>query len=258
MLGWLSPDGEITIEIFKVDGDSTLTDTLLDAFAAGYRRAEAHEGAIRPQLWVSNGALRESLLECVASFPAVNLVDTSYSTPFPLVKAVSNAALDMPLPGGAAPRKRVLATDASRGARGGCGLAYISDDGKHSAWFTPVKNVSMAELFAIEKAVASFPDDDLTIFTDSQRSVDWIDGRLEPENWEVRVVAERIRAERQSRRVDVRWVRGHSGHHMNEIADRLATGVRRAVQGKITDDQWDVIRRGILADFHDAEIKVPA
>ncbi|HYZ20868.1 MAG TPA: ribonuclease HI [Rhodopila sp.] len=43
---------------------------------------------------------------------------------------------------------------------------------------------------------------------------------------------QRILAAQQEHRIDWRWVRGHSGHDMNERADRLATAARKAAFGK--------------------------
>lgn len=126
----------------------------------------------------------------------------------------------------------------------------ISDDGEHKAWFRAgVQDINTAELLAIQEAIRRFPHDELTIITDSQYSADWIDGRREPESWEIYDIVDRIRAASAGRSVSIQWVRGHSGHRMNEIADRLALGVRRAVQAQITDPQWDVIRCGIVAEL---------
>lgn len=81
---------------------------------------------------------------------------------------------------------------------------------------------------------------------------DHAEGRRGSGGWQCQALLDRIRAEQRRRKISIQWVRGHSGHRLNEIADRLALGIRRASQSQVEKPQWDVIRCTIIADYEEA------
>ncbi|MGO4204000.1 ribonuclease H family protein [Rhodococcus sp. TAF43] len=139
-----------------------------------------------------------------------------------------------------------VATDASKSRRRGVGVACVSEEGnRHQRMVPNVKTVLTGELLAIELAIDRFTDRRLHILTDSQAALQHL-GVLQsnwplPRDGEAAVVADRIRHSLVGRHVRFSWVRGHSGHLLNETADRLAVAVRRAHEAQIPTE----IRRAV-------------
>lgn len=92
----------------------------------------------------------------------------------------------------------------------------------------------VAELSAVINAIEFLPTgSSIDLFTDSRYVVDgmnkWIGGWVR-KNWRTaagkpvanRALWEQILVLCRSRTVKFRWVKGHNGHDMNELADKLA------------------------------------
>ncbi|MGU3499462.1 RNase H family protein [Mycobacterium sp. C31M] len=102
--------------------------------------------------------------------------------------------------------------------------------------------VLVAELCAIGDAVCQLPGRRLTILCDNRRAVDmvrrWISGDpVLPVNYPTPVSVERAlhvfrrRIYADGPRLEIGWVRGHSGHALNEGADALARLASRQRRG---------------------------
>ena len=138
-----------------------------------------------------------------------------------------------------------VATDASV-SRGITGFGVLADDGQYQLMAFPHQRkqigsqpVLVAELRGINEAVRKFGHRPLTILTDSQESVAMVNrwragDEVLPRGYTTdRAVglAGLVEAQRRVRkhrdRIDIRWVRGHDGHLLNEGADALAKLARR-------------------------------
>ncbi|MGW4364507.1 RNase H family protein [Nocardia takedensis] len=148
-------------------------------------------------------------------------------------------------------RRVVIATDASaRAGRRGMGLAYVTDDGDWRQEFLPSTSVvAVGELEAILLAVTVRSDRRISVLTDSRSAVCWIDGSATPPT---QVIARRVAAIRRAigdRDVTVGWVKAHSGHPLNEIADRLAVAARRNAAAGVSTAVREQIARNIVDDL---------
>lgn len=144
-----------------------------------------------------------------------------------------------------------VACDASVGrGRAGGGIAFVTADGHFKA--APVRstsNVCSLELAAIELALVHLPlkGRRLDVTSDSQWAVRVCHGDLEPARAQDCARAARVRRMLGDRH-RVRWVRGHVGDRLNEIADRLAKTVRRADQLGIGDVDTQPVLQRIAAE----------
>lgn len=128
----------------------------------------------------------------------------------------------------------VVATDGSSlGNPGPAGWAWVCTDGRQDWASAKRATNNRMELMAVSELLASTTDDALTIYTDSQYVIniftEWLPawkrrgmrtGRGKPIENEDIILS--IEGKLQSRSVLWEWVRGHSGHALNEAADTLA------------------------------------
>lgn len=148
------------------------------------------------------------------------------------------------------------ATDgSSRGNPGPSGWAWVVGPHRWQAGSLPEATSIVAELTAIYRLLlAAPPEVPLLVLSDSQFAVNvcmkWAkawrrngwrkrDGEPVANRALVEAIDEVIRS--RTGRLEVRWVRGHDGHRMNEAADRLATGVAQAGSGQaaqLTGPGW--------------------
>ncbi|WP_253905220.1 RNase H family protein [Arthrobacter sp. H14] len=142
-----------------------------------------------------------------------------------------------------------LACDASRGKGkdvNGCGwiLAYSNGADPAVGGFTTVSEnggIRAGELSAIRRGLQSTlalhpvlrdGAGDLTVLTDSMAALDLLE-RVKEEGYNVHDSSDCVQEARRilgsARGVNIRfqWVRGHDGHVLNELADRLAVLSRR-------------------------------
>ena len=143
----------------------------------------------------------------------------------------------------------VLACDSSRG-RGktvnGCGyvLAYASGAEPIVGAYTTVSaygGIRAGELAAIRRGLQSTLSNhpvlkegvgDLTVLTDSKAALEVLErvttGSLEPfDDTDSVIECKRILGSARGVNISYEWVRGHNGHPLNEMADRLAVLARR-------------------------------
>ncbi|WP_186301174.1 RNase H family protein [Rhodococcus sp. WB9] len=105
-------------------------------------------------------------------------------------------------------------------------------------------------MLAIALAITGFPDRKLHILTDSQRAIACLEMER-PElitrcDGEVLAIVEDIRHRLRGREVRISWVKGHSGHPLNEIADRLAVSVRRSHEADVPESTQRAIADNIV------------
>lgn len=141
----------------------------------------------------------------------------------------------------AAMRPLRMATDASRGG-GRCGMAWVDEAGAFGASYAEKMGIDEAETRAVHAALKRAHDiggaRGVIVESDSRRAIeivttdidveriDWVHGGAAAMVAEARGIA-------ADPRISVRWVRGHSGHPLNELADRLAMHRRRCGQWKL-------------------------
>ncbi|MFC9786539.1 ribonuclease H family protein [Rhodococcus sp. NPDC127528] len=216
---------------------------VLDAFEAVYTRAAAAPGGPMP-LYVTEAGTRGELEGVAASFPAVTLVRTPRGR-LPELLCDASDTLSAYVSGLRPPAEPVslqrvwdqpeltVATDASKSSsRRGVGVACISEEGDlRQKMYPEVKTVLAGELLAIKHALKRFPHRDLHILTDSRGALGCLTlpraALLDRYDGEVVTTVARIRELSARRRVRYTWVRAHSGHPLNEAADRLAVAARR-------------------------------
>lgn len=141
------------------------------------------------------------------------------------------------------PRRVEAATDGSSlGNPGPGGWGWVTADGRCD-WGSEKRTTNnRMELTAVLELLRSVPEGPLLIQSDSTYVINvftrWLPGwrkrnmrtaRGKPV--ENRELIEQIAASLAGRNIEWKWVRGHSGHALNETADRLAThGARQARQ----------------------------
>ncbi len=133
--------------------------------------------------------------------------------------------------------RRLYTDGACRGNPGPGGWAWAEDDRHFASGAQAHTTNQRMEIVAVIEALREHPDEDVEIVSDSTYVVNcfhqrWYDGwrRRGWRNSQKQPVANRDLWEElfsltleSARRVEFRWVKGHSGDVMNDLVDRLAT-----------------------------------
>lgn len=152
-----------------------------------------------------------------------------------------------------------IATDASRGRVGAAGIAFVDEEGAHHSAMASACDVSEAEFLAVHmavgKAISRYGHRPIVVLCDSTRTVAAVRGTWTP-HWAVGKRKEQLEALRERMAeygARIEWVRGHAGHELNELADRLAVHRRRCTESGVAAD--DIRRReaDIVRDVLGAE-----
>lgn len=226
--------------------------TLTTRFAvatAEARNVEAGDGPVPPAtspipetttsttpalVYIANNQLSTEVVNLQESFPAATFVRRSDFPDVDLLDAIqsrlnksparSNAGNDL-APGG----RLTVATDASlRLHRSGAGLACVDQFGNWSTRYArKIGDISLAEVASVSLALKVFPHRRLDLLVDSQTAVAWLskDDAFVPRR-ALQLVG-RTRKLLEDSGSTVTWVRAHSGHYLNETADRLSRACRR-------------------------------
>jgi hypothetical protein len=236
----------------------------LDAFAH-LVDATSQSGA-SALVHITDAGLRREIAHAAASFPSILMIETVRGRLVPMVERASTAISDhvATLRSDFEERKLaeletlpelVVATDASKSSRRrGVGIACVSIEGKfRQKMFPQARSVLAGELLAIALAISGFPDRKLHILTDSQRAIACLE-MDRPElithcDGEVLAIVEDIRHLLRGREVRISWVKGHSGHPLNEVADRLAVSVRRSHEANVPESTQRAIADNIVASL---------
>lgn len=135
---------------------------------------------------------------------------------------------------------------------GGCypnpgpwGWAWAAEDGSWGCGAGSHGTNNRAELTAIREALIAHPDIPITIVYDSQYAANsvtqwglkWVrEHQVHRANFElVKEIIDMLAARQPDADVEWAWVKGHSGHHLNERADQLAS---RMVALKRMHREW--------------------
>jgi ribonuclease HI len=164
------------------------------------------------------------------------------------------------------PRRLTIATDGSRGygpqssKSVRTSWAWITDTGEHGTGITgkhAKTGILYAEIVAVSEAInATPPTQPLLLLIDNKEACRILsainrDGAIPPLSAEAAKAhgpLVKILQRMTMQDIEVRWVRGHSGHPLNDAADRLAVLTRRAAQSDLDDEAVTVLRERILAD----------
>lgn len=135
----------------------------------------------------------------------------------------------------------VYATDASRSLRQGS-IAWVNTQGEFaSRACRPRENVAFLELAAIKEALAyhfaHHPGRRVAFLSDSRRAL----GRLHTLSRYAGFFAAGLSS--------ASWVPGHSGHLLNETADRLARQHRYQVESHLPGEWLRTIQEGIIGEL---------
>ncbi|KKO80755.1 hypothetical protein WU86_10455 [Corynebacterium xerosis] len=147
-----------------------------------------------------------------------------------------------------------IATDASRGRNGAAGIAWISAEGHHTSRMIDVNAIAEAEFlaikYAIDDAMSREPNRKIVILSDSRqalgalsgnRATYWATGKRLSQLNQMRVLI-------RDHGIQLKWVRGHSGDPLNELADRLAVHRRRCTECRFSDEVIVERETRIVAD----------
>ncbi len=253
----------IRLAVCEQEGGGHADLATLDAFAHVYETAARCGGDAR--VHVAHATVRHELASVAGAFPGVRLQPAPGPVHARLARQAARAIDEhlRRMRGARAASERraaadapplTVATDASKGGRRGVGIAFVTEHGRYrQAVLRRGSSVLLGELHAIDLAVAGNPHRDLIILSDSLDSVRALRGdaahRARPLGGEAESLVARIRQRCAGRSVRFEWVRGHSGHPLNEIADRLALAARRAVEARLTEEQAEAIAARIVEDL---------
>lgn len=263
---WLAPNhgGHLLVEITRTGDElSTVTSPapvgsepadinalMLDHFAQLYESAR-REGLIL-DLWIGYKRLRDEVSRLKNSFPGL-VLRPKPSLAHQQLRELAKPLLTSPAPAQTAskqkntPPRLSVATDASAGRYRGMGLAAVSREGQWAQSYVDADiDIAMGEIMAIDLAVQTFPGK-LVILTDSKPAISVIKAtnRLYPG---LGGALCRIRTAINEQRIQLKWVKGHSGNPLNEAADRLAVAARRGVQLGQDQQISDAIAERIVAE----------
>lgn len=159
-----------------------------------------------------------------------------------------------------------IGTDGSAiGNPGPTGWAWVAEDGRFETGGLPRSTNNVAELTAIQRAVAAHPETSLLISTDSQYAMNciakwgpnWIKrGDSSKANFELIVsIIESIRARPAGAEVGIQWVRSHqedNRYPLNTAADELANAA-----GNRSKRREDPVSSGVhVIDWERREVPV--
>ncbi|WP_072805129.1 ribonuclease H family protein [Rhodococcoides yunnanense] len=145
-----------------------------------------------------------------------------------------------------------VATDASKATRrSGVGVGCVSAEGAFASKAYPdVETVLVGELLAIALAIKTFPDRRLHILTDSKPALACLGKSrarlLDTRRGDVVEIVDVVHRRAAGRDIRYSWVRGHAGHELNELADRLAVAARRNEEAGVSSSVKDQINRNIM------------
>ena len=158
-----------------------------------------------------------------------------------------------------------IASDASRGRRGAAGIAWVTAEGRHATRMVDVSAVAEAEFLAIKSAiddaVSREPDRKIIILSDSRKALGALTGKWLPQWATGKRLAQlnQTRAHIRDHDIQLKWVRGHAGDPLNELADRLAVHRRRCTDCRLADEVIADREVQIIADgFVDDSAGTPA
>ncbi|QXW00768.1 ribonuclease H family protein [Rhodococcus globerulus] len=250
--------------LFRREGTSTQV-----RYGVGLDAVEHLLGVLRSSnstavLHVSDAGLRGELTTASGSFPSLELIETARG---PLLCALVEAANQIGLlvrrlqeefeaqeiTRIASLPPLTVATDASKSLRrSGVGIACVSEDGIRRQKMLPlVKSVLAGELLAIELALSSFQNRKLRILSDSRDAIAAVTRKpgapLRELSGEESVIVDRIHRLMVGRSITFSWIKGHSGHPLNETADRLAVAARRNHEAAVPASVQVAIANEIVA-----------
>ncbi|WP_072689821.1 RNase H family protein [Rhodococcus marinonascens] len=262
-------DGAVETRLFVHEDSSNASHygAGLNAFALLLEISDAASEPIL--LHINENTLRKEISAVVDAFPSVTIVGVARGAVLDLTRAAlelldadsrerqaareereaAREELERELI--AALPELTVATDASKSHRRGVGVACVSEDGVRYQRMVPnVTTILEGELLAIELAIARFPDRRLHILTDSRASLQHLGVLQAPRplcaGGGVKAAVDRIQESMRGREIRLSWVRGHSGHLLNETADRLALAVRRAHESGIPTETGQAIAQRIV------------
>ncbi|MEO5316208.1 hypothetical protein PV772_19170 [Pseudarthrobacter sp. CC12] len=241
-LAYTGPDGKICLELFR--GYSP-TGNARHAAAAARIDALAyilqHSNASLIYLFIDDQELRREVTAVQGSFHRLKLTATadpelSITASQAACRAnsvtlnASAAAARLALHQFTGEHRTVIATDASIvPGKAGAGIAAVASDG--TVWqdqLPGTADITWAEMNAIHAAITHRPGKDVLVLSDSQGAVAFANGTAVPAQARMRRLAARIHAERSGRAIDIRWVRAHNGHPLNQAVDAMARQARHA------------------------------
>ncbi|MEX5296844.1 ribonuclease H family protein [Kocuria sp. CPCC 205268] len=249
VIAYRDTDEQVVLDVVRQNrrrdarGDEARRATLIDAVT---RLCTDLDTAPGHRVWIDDAQLRTVLAAESAALPHVAFTDTpDAELGIAAARALSRIGQGLPpVPTPAAagqPGVRggsshlVLATDASVASTGevGAGIAIAGSDGRRrSLYLSQTKDVTWAELQAIEEAlICSAGEHRVVILSDSSHAVDYARGDVEAPQTRMRRAAARIAELREGRDVNIMWVRAHRGHELNEAADQLAKKARLRRRG---------------------------
>lgn len=261
-VAWAMVDNQDSTHTGTLPAGTDIQQALLCAF-------EAAVAANQPfDFYCGNQQFVDTITSCSAMFPHITVHPWTEASPNgTLVRAARKAASALNPASTLLPTQnqhachRVVATDGStgnlsfKGQRAVSGWAWISESGEHQTGTVDGANILLAELTAIQAAISATPNGtSLTVLTDSQNARNIAMNLLDEGKMHsacpasLRQVAAHLRRDATGKDITITWVRGHSGHALNDGADRLALNARRCAQSGTPDDVAAQVRARIVAD----------